>query len=204
VRAKTSGYFALASEVGAPSWELLVRMNGGASDLLLSAPEGAALDVVGPFGNGFPLDEAQGRPLILVVTGRALAVTRPILRARIARQEGVATSVYIGARTIQEVALAHEVLEWMHAGVRVVLCLSQHEAAPAWSPSNIDEATQERHLLSESRRARGYVQNILAIDVVERRVTEGLVFAAGPGEMLEELRRLQRTLAPKLEVITNV
>src|SRR5689334_10725071 len=58
-----SGYFVLAGKVGAAEWELLVRMNGGASDALVMLPLGSTIDVMGPLGNGFPLSRANGRPL---------------------------------------------------------------------------------------------------------------------------------------------
>src|SRR5262249_8467471 len=144
---EANGYFVLAGEIGAPSWELLVRTNGGASDALVRAPEGTVFDVVGPLGKGFPLERAHDRSLIVAVAGSALAVTRPILRDRIARREGPSTSVYIGARTARDVALAREVAGWVHAGVRVVLCLSQADR-------------DDGEVLLDARRASGYVQNV--------------------------------------------
>jgi NAD(P)H-flavin reductase len=189
-----NGYFVLASELGAPSWELLVRKNGGASDALTGCPEGTVFDIVGPLGVGFPLERARGRSLVVAVAGSALAVTRPILRDRIARREGTATSVYIGVRSVDDLALAPEVAGWVHAGVRVVLCLSKGELDNAAAP------------LTTTRRARGYVQNVLANDVIEG-VVAGMVFAAGPSGMLAELRSLAEGKAAgrdALEVITNV
>ena len=195
VRAEANGYFVLAGEIGAPSWELLVRTNGGASDALTASPEGTVFDVVGPLGRGFPLERARGRHLVVAVAGSALAVTRPILRDRIARREGRSTSVYIGARTAKDVALPHDVAGWAHAGARVVLCLSRPEL-------------DERNVLPDARRAVGYVQNVLAQDVASGLIEGGLVFAAGPAGMLDELRDLPARAASKnaatLEVITNV
>lgn len=193
VRASAKGYFALASEIGAPSWELLVRMNGGASDTLLRAPEGTELQVAGPHGRGFPLDDARGRPLVVAVAGSALAVARPILRARAAQGEAHRTRLYVGARTLGEVALGDEVAEWAGAGATVILCLSR---------TTLDD--DGGHTLAGLRRANGYVQKVLVNDVVEGLVAESVVFAAGPSGMLEELRSMQRTHAPQLEVVTNV
>lgn len=191
VRAEANGYFVLAGEIGAPSWELLVRTNGGASDALTASPEGTVFDVVGPLGRGFPIERARGRHLVVAVAGSALAVTRPILRDRIARREGRTTSVYIGARTAKDVALAREVAGWVHAGARIVLCLSRLEL-------------DDPRTLAEATRMSGYVQTVLAQDVGDGRIADdALVFAAGPAGMLEALRGLPATGA-KLEVITNV
>ncbi len=204
VRAEANGYFVLAGEIGAPSWELLVRTNGGASDALTAAPEGTVFDVVGPLGQGFPLDRARGRHLVVAVAGSALAVTRPIMRDRIARREGRSTSVYIGARTAKDVALPTEVTGWVHAGARVFLCLSRPEL-------------DEPRVLPGAHRATGYVQAVLSQHVEDGAISEGLVFAAGPAGMLEELRGLPEKVRDgatttggrgeeraKLEVITNV
>ena len=203
VRAEAHGYFVLAGEIGAPSWELLVRTNGGASDALTQSPEGTAFDVMGPLGSGFPLERALGRHLVIAVAGSALAVTRPILRDRIARRQGASTSVYIGARSPREVALALEVAGWVHAGARVVLCLSRPDF-------------DDPQILPEAQRRTGYVQHVLSNDVGQGLVTGGMVFAAGPAGMLEELRGLATSgsetdleRGPEagmnlLEVITNV
>lgn len=190
VCAEARGFFVLAGEVGAPSWELLVRMNGGAAGALTTAPEGTVFDVSGPLGDGFPLERARGRSLVVAVAGSALAVTRPILRDRVAHREGASTTVYIGARTARDVALPGEVTGWVHAGARVVLCLSRPEL-------------DDPRVLFELGRASGYVQAVLEKDIRDGRVRDGLVFGAGPAGMLEELRGLA-SAAPKVEVVTNV
>src|SRR5690606_5370271 len=125
---------------------------------------------------------ASGRPLVVAVAGSALAVSRPILRERIARGEGPTTRVYIGARTARDVALAHEVADWAASGVRVVLCLSRPEPA-------------EADLLAASRRASGRVQSVLRSDLLEGVVGDALVFAAGPAGMLDDLRALEQVRA---------
>jgi hypothetical protein len=65
------------------------------------------------------------------------------------------------------------------------------------------------HVLPEGLRQAGWVQRVLARDVVDGRVASGLVFAAGPAGMLDEVRALgaserTHTGEPTLEVITNV
>jgi NAD(P)H-flavin reductase len=193
VRAQSSGYFVLAGEIDAPSWELLVRNSGGAADALSNAPEGTSFDILGPLGNGFPLDRAEGRALVVAVVGSALAVARPILRQRIAQGESKATTIYIGARSAKDVPLIREVAGWARAGARLVLCLSGADDDP--------------ELLPEAVRAKGWVQNVLQDDVSAGRITDALVFATGPTEMLHAVRGLAESrekAGPLLEVITNV
>src|SRR4051812_39474481 len=69
-----AGFFALAGDVGAPTWELLVRNSGDAADALLTASEGAAIDVSMALGTGFPMTRAKHGPLVVAVTGSALSV----------------------------------------------------------------------------------------------------------------------------------
>jgi len=208
VHAESGGYFVLASEVGAPSWELLVRNSGGAADALTRAPEGTVFDVTGPLGAGFPLERARDKPLVVAVVGSALAVARPILRERIAQDACASTSIYIGARSARDVPLPGEVAGWGRAGARLVLCLSRPD---------LDDPS----VLGEAARSAGWVQHVLAAEVAAGRITHGLVFAAGPAGMLEEIRTLptRRPAASKedgravegeagaadvLEVVTNV
>jgi NAD(P)H-flavin reductase len=177
VHAESGGYFVLASEIGATSWQLLVRSSGGAADALTRAPEGTTFEVTGPLGTGFPLERAQDKPLVVAVAGSALAVARPIMRARIAQRACASTSVYIGARSARDVPLVGEVAGWGRAGARLVLCLSR--------PESDDPA-----VLAEAVRRAGWVQHALADEVAHGRITHGLVFAAGPAGMLEQIRTL--------------
>lgn len=206
VHADGGGYFAFAGEVGAASWELLVRNSGGASDALTNAPEGTTFDVSGPLGVGFPLERADGTSLIVAVAGSALAVARPIVRERIRRGLGRKaaidpTTVYLGVRAPRDLPLANEVEGWARAGVRIMLCLSQPD---------LDDPL----LLAAATRRTGYVQAVLATDVARGDAIgplparASLVFAAGPPGMLDEIRRLTAASgavnAPTLEVWTNV
>jgi NAD(P)H-flavin reductase len=202
VHAESGGYFVLASEIGAPSWQLLVKNSGGAADALTRAPEGTTFEVTGPLGTGFPLERARDKPLVVAVAGSALAAARPILRERIAQRACASTSLYIGARSARDVPLVGEVAGWGRAGARLVLCLSRPD-------------TDDPALLAEAVRRSGWVQHVLAEELAAGRITHGLVFAAGPAGMLEEIRTLPSRRpergaehgqgeADALEVVTNV
>jgi NAD(P)H-flavin reductase len=199
VLAGAAGYFVLAGDMGAAEWELLVRKNGGAADALVMSAPGTALPVVGPLGEGFPLERARGRRLVLAVVGSALAVARPILRDRLHRAETAATSIYVGARSLGDLALVDELASWARAGSTVVLCLS----GPL--PDGPDAALGGAPV---SVRA-GWVQRVLAQDVEGGRLADALVFAAGPEAMLNDVRALVPPTSEggptvALEVVTNV
>lgn len=187
-----SGYFVLAGEIHAPSWEILVRNNGEASIDLIGAPEGTVVAATAPLGKGFPLERARGRGLALGVVGSALSVARPIMRDRIAHREAALTSVYIGVRSAREIGLPDEVAGWAHAGARVVLCLSR-------------TADDDPAVLREAVRAEGYVQAVVSAEIGAGKwageTAHAMVFAAGPAGMLEAMRGLTTAT---LEVVTNV
>jgi NAD(P)H-flavin reductase len=184
------GFFVLASAVGASSWELLVRNVGGASDVLTNALEGTRFSVTGPLGEGFPIERARGRSLVVAVVGSALAVARPILSQRIAQLSSAPTSIYLGVTSAREVPLPDEVEAWGEAGVRIVLCVSRPELD---DPGRLPAVTRKV----------GWVQKVLAADVA-RGAASGLVFAAGPPAMLEEVRGVAGASDVTLEVVTNV
>jgi len=178
VTTDANGYFVLAGEVGAPTWELLVRPNGGASDALVAAAVGTTFAVAGPFGSGFPVARAEGRRLVLAVVGSALGAARPLLKMR----DPATTALYLGVRRPVDTPVADEVARFVRAGGHVVLCVSAEDDDPSFLP--------------EARRAKGWVQQVLA---AERPEAGAVVFAAGPETMLDAVRAL-----PELEVHTNV
>jgi NAD(P)H-flavin reductase len=182
---ESRGFFVFAGPAGAPSWELLVRDTGGASEALSNAAVGTTFEVSPPIGTGFPVESARGLALVLVVVGTALAAVRPILTERIARGDARATHVYIGVRSAGDVPLASELDAWAHAGVHLILCLSRPD---------LDDAA----VVPAARRAIGWAQGVLAADIEARRVRTELVFAAGPPAMLDELRALARARSARL------
>jgi NAD(P)H-flavin reductase len=186
---KGNGYFVLAGDVAAPRWELVVRNAGDAADALTSAPIGSAIEISAALGLGFPIDAAVGRPLGVAVVGTALAVARPILRRRIAEGDARRTYVFLGVRSAGDVPLVAEVDAWSVEGARVTLCLSR-PAAP-----------EDARLLSRATRRQSYVQRAVVHAIEAGELPEGaLVVAAGPEEMLADMR----ALSSAVEIVTNV
>jgi NAD(P)H-flavin reductase len=189
-----SAYFVLASDVRTRPWQILVRNAGDAAAHLYSLDLGAAVEVNGPLGRGFPEERWQNRPLVVAVVASALGVARALVDARIA--EGLATSTwfYIGVRAAADVPLADEVTAWRERGVHVVLCLSR------------EELEHHKELLPLAAREPGYVQAVIGRAAADARLPDGaLVVAAGPAGMLADLRAVVTAAgAAKLELLTNV
>ena len=183
-----NGFFVIASDVDAAKWELLMRGGGGAADALLAMPLGTDVTMSSALGEGFPCERAEGRSLVVAVTGTGIAAARPIVALRLARahaQPMAPTEVYVGVRYAEDVPLADELSTWRAHGVRVTVCLSR-----------ADPTARE---LETGHYARGYVQ-----DVLRARLARGapwLVFAVGAAGMVDGVRDVARELGA--EVRTN-
>jgi len=173
---KTS-YFVLAGDPGEAVWELLMRPGGGAADAALRAPLGHGLQVSAALGAGFPMDEAKGQELIVVVTGSGIAAGRPVVRARVRDGEAGATELLLGVRTAADVPIEAELEGWSASGVRLTVCLSRQDAST-----------------EKAGYASGYVQDVARRHARETPKTRRMIFAAGVKPMIDAVRLLARDL----------
>ena len=179
------GFFVIASNVGAAKWEFLMRGGGGAADALLAMPLGSDVTMSRALGEGFPCERADGRSLVVAVTGTGIAAARPIVAWRLARAETAPTEVYVGVRNAEDVPLVDELTRWRAHGVRVTVCLSRS-----------DPTAGE---LESGHYARGYVQDVIRARLAG--ATRWLVFAVGATGMVDGVRDVARELGG--EVRTN-
>jgi len=182
------GYFALAS-APAPGGaaELLVKRGGKVADaaVALAAP-GAEIEVSAPFGDGFPVEEAVGRDVLLFAAGSGIAPIRSLVQHLVAHRDdfGRATLFY-GQRRGSDFAYLAEHLAWERRGIRVVLC-----------PSAEDDAWPG---------VRGRVQEVAsALSWAGARPGDTVAFACGMTAMIEEVRAtLARSGIPPDRVHAN-
>jgi NAD(P)H-flavin reductase len=172
-----SGFFVLANYPGAPNWQLIMRAGGGASDFLVATPPGRSMNVTRALGAGFPMDEARGTSLTIVLGGTGIAAGPPLLTRRVMQGDAARTQVFVGVRTRSELGLRREVEAWIQAGARVLVCLSNDEGP-----------------LDELPWTSGYVQDVLRARAAS--VSGDPVFAVGPEAMIGALREL----APQLGI----
>lgn len=172
-----TGYFVLSNEPGAPAWQLVMRAGGGASDVLLAAVAGKALEVTNALGEGFPMNDARGHPLVIVLGGSGIAAGPSLVRRRVSDGDASRTRVLVGVRTREELGMQSDVEAWNDAGVNVLFCLSD------------DDRTVEG-----VECARGYVQDVLRTRAGALELRGGFIFAVGAVSMVNALRRI----APEL------
>jgi NAD(P)H-flavin reductase len=167
------GFFALAT---APdpggSAELLVKRGGRVADAAIAAarPNGA-LELTRPFGNGFPVEEAEGRDVLLFAAGSAIGPIRSLVQHLIAHRNRFGrVTLFYGQRHGAEFAYRSEHIGWERRGVRVVLC-----------PSGADDAWQG---------LRGHVQEVArSLAFGGAPPGDAVAYAAGMTAMVEDVRR---------------
>jgi sulfhydrogenase subunit gamma (sulfur reductase) len=127
-------YFAIAS---APEdkgiLEFLVKDGKGVAGAIYKLREGDTLQVKGPMGKGFPVDDYKGRDLIIQAVGSAIAPMRGVIRSithRIA-DFGKVKAIF-GVRVPPDLPFRGELESWKDAGIDVVLTVSRPEGTD-WS-----------------------------------------------------------------------
>jgi NAD(P)H-flavin reductase len=134
VRATRIGeaFFALASapDPGCTA-ELLVKRGGRVADgIAAAAKPGGSLAITRPFGNGFPVEDAEGRDLLLFAAGSGIAPIRALVQHVLAHRNRFGrVTLFYGQRRGAEFAYRAEHLDWERRGVRVVLCPSGEDDA---------------------------------------------------------------------------
>jgi NAD(P)H-flavin reductase len=108
-----------------------VRAVGLATQAICEAPTGSVLGVRGPFGDGWPVDEAQGADVVILAGGIGLAPLRPAILAILAGRErhGRVCLLY-GGRSPDQLLYASELESWRQRGLEVLLTVDT--AGPEW------------------------------------------------------------------------
>jgi NAD(P)H-flavin reductase len=90
-----------------------VRAVGAVTRAVCAAKKGAVLGVRGPYGEGWPVEAALGRDVVIMAGGLGLAPLRPLVRAVVARRAWFRRVVLlIGARTPADLLFAKELASW--------------------------------------------------------------------------------------------
>ena len=166
-------FYALASAPArSGEADLLVKRGGPVGDRVIAdAARGRRLRVTAPFGRGFPVEETEGRDVLLFAAGAGIAPIRAVVQHLAAHRESFARAVlFYGQRHGSEFAYGSEHDAWAAGGVEVVLC-----------PSGEDDAwTGVRGRVQEVARTLGFGGT---------RPDVAVAFAAGMTAMVDDVRR---------------
>ncbi len=171
--ASGEAYFALANAPGpGGAAELLVKRGGKVADEVVAAAPGSTLAVTPPFGKGFPVEEAEGRDVLLFAAGSAIAPIRALLQHLAAHRNRFGrVTLFYGQRRDAEFAYRAEHLDWERRGIRVVLC-----------PSGEDDAWKG---------VRGRVQEVArSLAFGGSPPGETVAFVSGMAAMIDDVRRV--------------
>jgi NAD(P)H-flavin reductase len=93
--------------------EYTIRGVGAVTDALTRLGPGELLGVRGPYGVGWPIDDALGRDLILIAGGIGLAPLRPALLYALANRDRFdSVALLYGARTPDDLLFNFNLHEW--------------------------------------------------------------------------------------------
>lgn len=179
------GVFAIASgpDVTGRAFELLVKEGSPVSDALISAARGTKVKLTAPEGNGFPLERARGRDVILFATGSGISAIRSLLMVLLKDRDAYGrVTLYFGARTPRAFAYEPEFEEWARHRITLVRTVSE-QSAPGWQG------------------LRGYVQHHLPEDGLH----DAVAFVCGQEQMVEDVRgSLRERGMPDENIFLNI
>ncbi len=115
-------------------FEVSAKKIGNVTKALHNLKEGDLIGVRGPYGNHYPLHELEGKNIVFLAGGIGIAPLRgAILHCIQNRQKYGKISLYLGARTPQDVAFASEIKEWRNVqGFQAFLAVDQAEEREHW------------------------------------------------------------------------
>lgn len=180
-----AAYLAIASPPdNTNALEFLVKRTGEVGQRLCDLGRSAEADLVGLIGRGFPVDAFEGKDLIFVAAGTAIAPIRAAISHAVKRRTTFGKIVLVhGVRRPEDFAVDDELDHWREAGVDVRLTVTQPGEA-AWDGSV------------------GRVQTLLACAV--RDTFEPVAFVCGSDEMMEQTTELLAALGlPPERILRN-
>ena len=90
-----------------------IRMAGNVVNAISKLNVGDSLTIRGPYGNGWPLDKAEGKNLIIVAGGIGMPPLRPVIY-HVLRNRDKFKKIYLlyGAKTVEELLYKNELENW--------------------------------------------------------------------------------------------
>jgi NAD(P)H-flavin reductase len=109
-----------------------IRAVGAVTNVLCRLRRGDTLGVRGPFGRGWPVDEARGRDVLVIAGGLGLAPLRPaILHLLHRRDDYRRVSVLYGARTPDDLIFRKDLARW-RGRLDLTTEVTVDRAPPGW------------------------------------------------------------------------
>ncbi|MEW6382283.1 MAG: FAD/NAD(P)-binding protein [bacterium] len=119
--------FSSLSAPGSSRFVHTIRRAGNVTGLIEELQPGQRLMVRGPFGNGWPIEQAVGCDILLVAGGIGLAPIRPLLLHCLEKRNRIRNLVLIfGARTPGEMIFQQDLATWQEQDeVTTIYCVDR-------------------------------------------------------------------------------
>ena len=109
-----------------------VRSVGPVSQALTRLKKNQVLGLRGPYGAGWPVDEAKGRDVLVIAGGLGLAPVRPIIYRLLADRSSFGrVSLLYGTRNPSDILYEHELQSW-RGRLDLDVDVTVDHAAPSW------------------------------------------------------------------------
>jgi len=107
------------------SLQLCIRKVGLVTSFIHRLKEGDTVWIRGPYGNGFPLDIARGKDIVIVAGGIGIAPLRPLLHEFPGNKEYGNVALIYGSRDPDDIIFRDEVETWKQRGVDVIVTVDR-------------------------------------------------------------------------------
>ncbi len=102
-----------------PEMVLTVKKIGSVTNAMFELKEGDFIGIRGPYGRGWPMNQAKRRNIILVCGGVGLPPLRPIIASRLAEKASESTILCYGARSPEDMVYTSELETWGKKGISI-------------------------------------------------------------------------------------
>ncbi len=102
-----------SSPTSGDSFDLVVRVLGKVSSALAALNTGDTLTVRGPLGNGFPVEEFQGKDVLIIAGGIGLCPVRSMIQYILDRRDEFGKfTLFFGAKTPSDLLFEEDLERW--------------------------------------------------------------------------------------------
>ncbi len=117
---------------GSDTIEMVVRKVGSLTGILHTLDVGDFIGLRGPFGHGFPMDEMEGKRILVIGGGIGLVPLRSVIYYYIRNKDKyMGMTVLHGAKSPQELLFTDEYDYWLENGVRLEITVDN--ASEDWT-----------------------------------------------------------------------
>jgi NAD(P)H-flavin reductase len=129
-----------------------IRAVGTVTKAMQSVKRGTALGIRGPYGNGWPVEQATGGDVLIIAGGLGIAPLRPVVYDVLRRRADFGrVTILVGARSPSDLVYAIELARWCRRRDLTALVTVDH-AGPDWTgPVGVVTALLDRVALEASR-----------------------------------------------------